>query len=430
MLRKLLSLGLIVALVGLPLPPTRADDTDIFGQNVQPNVLIAIDNSGSMGDSIYSAPYDSTQTYSGSSKCSPACVATTVYKKTTSHGVTTYSVYATSISAVNSSSAQTALSTTGYWAGSIGGTSYNLYVGNYLNWLASPGAQLVVKMDVAKQVLTNVVSSVQGVRFGLMTFANNSMQGYGGGQILAPVGSSTSAMTTAISNLTPTGWTPLGEMLQNAGNYYAGLGDYYGHYRTSPVQYNCQPNFVILMSDGLQNAHLDIRTVATTLHTSAQKIVVDTVGFAVSPGEEAANDIMQTAATNGGGTFYSTNNQATLEAALLSDIAQVLVATFTFATPVIPTTQTSGVNRAYMAAFESDLSLPFWKGYLEAYNRDSLGNVSVDSNGVPCGNPTITGLGPGCTASVLAWEAGGVLKSLGSSARNIYTYLGGSNGSL
>ncbi|MFI5341011.1 MAG: pilus assembly protein, partial [Candidatus Methylomirabilales bacterium] len=419
MSKKLLVLGLIVALIGLPLPPARADDTDIFGTDVQPNVLIAIDNSGSMGDQIYSAPYDPTTTYAGSSTCTPACVATTVYKKTTSHGTTTYSVYATSISAVTSSSARTALSTTGYWSGQIGGTSYSLYLGDYLDWLASPGATLVVKMNVAQQVLTNIVTSTQGVRFGLMTFANNNNQGQGGGQILAPIGSTTSTITTAINNLTPNGYTPDGEMLNNAGTYYAGQGDYYGKYKTSPVQLSCQPNFVILMSDGLQNGNLDMRTVATTLHASAQKIVVDTVGFAVSGADAAAgaNDIMQTAATNGGGTFYSTTNQATLETALMAAISQIMVATFTFATPVIPTTQTSGTNRAYLASFQSDLSLPFWDGYLKAYNRDSTGNVPVDSNGVPL-------------ASALAWEAGGVLHNLGSAARNITTYLGGSSGSL
>jgi type IV pilus assembly protein PilY1 len=422
MTKKLLALSLIVALIGLPFPVVRADDTDIFGTDVQPNVLIAIDNSGSMGDQIYSAPYDPTQTYAGSSTCSPACVATTVYKQTsttTRHGqtTTTYTVYATSISAVNSSSARTALSTTGYWSGTIGGSSYNLYLGDYLNWQASPGATLVVKMTVAQQVLTNIVNSTQGVRFGLMTFANNSRQGQGGGQILAPMGSSTSTITTAINSLQANGYTPDGEMLNNAGTYYAGKGDYYGKYATSPVQLSCQPNFVILMSDGLQNGNLDMRTVATTLHTSAQKIIVDTVGFAVTPGEEAANDIMQTTATNGGGTFYSTNNQATLEAALEAAISQIMVATFTFATPVIPTTQTSSTNRVYMAAFESNLSLPFWDGYLKAYNLNSTGNVPVDSNGVPL-------------ASALAWEAGAVLHNLGSSGRNIYTYLGRSSGSL
>ena len=444
--KKLLALGLIVALIGLPLPPppVRADDTDIFGTNIQPNVLLAMDDSGSMNDQIYATPYDPTQVYAAANTCNPACVATTVYKQTTSHGQTTYSVYATSISAVSSSSAQTALSTTGFWSGQIKKSSVSLYLGDYLNWQASSFSQLATKISVMQRVLTQLVTSVKGVRFGLMTFANNNCSGSlgggggckdpGGGQILAPIGSSTATLTAAINSLTPQGWTPLGEMLRDAGKYYAGQGDYYGNYATSPVQLSCQPNFVILETDGLQNGNLDVRTVATTVHTSAQAIVVDTVGFGIGVSEpnnvQVADDVLQTAATNGGGTFYSTTDEVTLATALQNAISQIMVATFTFATPVIPTTQTSGTNRAYLASFQSNLSLPFWDGYLSAYNRNSTGNVPVDNNGMPCGDPSVTGLGPGCAASALAWEAGAVLHNLGSAARNIYTYLGGSNGSL
>ncbi len=432
-MKKILALALCLMILPFPLPVPRArgDDTDIFGSNVQPNVLIAIDDSGSMGDQIYSSPYDPTQTYTPSTQnCSPACVTGYVYKQTTSHGVTSYSVYANSVSSVNSSSAQSALSTgttpAGYWSGKIGGTSYNLYLGNYLNFLASPSAVLVVKMQVAQKVLTNLVNSTTGVRFGLMTFNSSDT----GGQILAPIGSSATTIVNAINGLSANGSTPDGEMLNNAGTYYAGNGDVKGNYKTSPVQYTCQPNFVILMSDGLQNGNMDMRTVATSIHNGPQKIVVDTVGFAVGAADAAdgANDIMQTTATNGGGKFYSTTDEASLTAALEAAISQIMVATFTFATPVVPTTQTSGVNRAYMAAFTSNLSLPFWQGYLRAYNRNSSGNVPVDNTGVPCGANWQSQTG--CTANAQAWEAGAALSTLGSSNRNIYTYLGGTGGSL
>ena len=45
MKKKLLALSLMVALIGLTLPPAQADDTDIFGTNIQPNVLLAMDDS-------------------------------------------------------------------------------------------------------------------------------------------------------------------------------------------------------------------------------------------------------------------------------------------------------------------------------------------------------------------------------------------------
>ena len=178
MMKKLLALGLVVALIGLPIPPARADDSDIFGAEIQPNVLIAIDNSGSMGDLIYADPYDPGTTYT------PATyVATKVYKKVS--GV--YSVYANTIAdVVSSASARTALSSTGYWSGRIGGSSLSLFVGSYLNWLATPGATQVKKIDVAQRVLTKLVTNVEGVRFGLMTFANNNQQAQGGGRSSPP----------------------------------------------------------------------------------------------------------------------------------------------------------------------------------------------------------------------------------------------------
>jgi type IV pilus assembly protein PilY1 len=413
MTKKLLACCLIVALVGLPLPSARADDSDIFGAEIQPNVLIAFDTSGSMDDQIYADPYEAAQTYTGT------YVTTKVYKSGYSG---TYSVYADSISAVSSATARTALSTVGYWSGRIGGSTVNLYTGNYLNWRATPGASLVKKIDVAKRVLTKLVSNTEGVRFGLMDFTNNSQQGHGGGAIDAPIGSDTTTLTTAINNFSPNGYTPLGEMLRDAGKYFKGLGDYNGNYKTSPIQLDCQPNFVILMSDGLQNGSVDVRTEATNRKTQdhassltgTQNVVVSTIGFAVGADEkDAANDVLQTAAKNGGGTFYSTESETQLEAALEDAIRQIMAATFAFATPVIPTTSATGTNRAYLAAFQSDPSRPLWRGYLKAYNRDSSGNVPVDGNGVPLD-------------SALAWEAGANLVAKASADRSIYTHVGGS----
>ena len=425
MMKKILALGLIVALIGLPFPPARADDSDIFifGAHIQPNVLIAIDTSGSMDDTIYADPYDINTTYDLHNSCTSGndkvnCVAATVYKKKNGK----YTVYADSIDAVTSSSARTALSTNGFWSGSIGGSTYNLYVGNYLNWLATPGAQQVAKITVAKQVLTKLVTNTEGVRFGLMRFTNNGNQGYGGGKILSPVGTDPATIITQINNLNSDGYTPLGEMLRNAGNYYkGGVGDYTGGYKTSPIQYECQANYIILMSDGLQNGHLDIRNEATTLFTSdysdslpgKQYVILDTVGFAISAADAAdgANDIMQAAATNGGGNFYSTESQTQLEIALNDAISKIIEATFAFATPTIPSTKATGSTKAYLAAFQSDPSKPFWSGYLKAYQRDSSGNVPVDpATGLPTNAPV--------------WEAGNVLTTMTASARNIYTQVG------
>ena len=58
------------AIAALTMPsPALADDSDIFGANIQPNVLILIDNSGSMDDYIDSIPYDEGTTFPVVNKC-------------------------------------------------------------------------------------------------------------------------------------------------------------------------------------------------------------------------------------------------------------------------------------------------------------------------------------------------------------------------
>jgi len=417
-LKKAVALALSVWLLCFSGPPiskvprARADDSDIFGAEIQPNVLLALDTSGSMDNTIYSDPYDAGTSYGGTFE------AAKVYQRVR----TGYTIYANSIGDVSSSSARSALSTAGYWSGRIGGSNRSLFTGNYLNWLATPGAQQVRKIDVAKRVLTKLITNVEGVRFGLMTFTNNGSQGQGGGKIVAPIGSDTTTLTTAINALSPSGYTPLGEMLRDAGRYFKGLGDYNGSYRTSPIQVECQPNFVVMVSDGLQNGLLDVRTESTNRRTQdhastltgVQTVTVDTVGFAVAPGEAAAaNDVLQTAARNGGGAFYSTENETQLEAALEEAIRQIVAATFAFATPVVPTTSATGSTKSYLAAFQSDPSRPFWRGFLKAFQRDANGQVPVDANGVPLD-------------SALVWEAGAKLAAKAASSRIIYTLAGGS----
>ena len=82
---RLLTPVLIAAFLVLQVhPAVFADDSDIFGANIQPNVLILLDNSGSMNDSITTEAYAPATTYTvinrcGSSKNS-ACTTPVVYK--------------------------------------------------------------------------------------------------------------------------------------------------------------------------------------------------------------------------------------------------------------------------------------------------------------------------------------------------------------
>src|SRR5207245_7916852 len=101
-------------------------------------------------------------------------------------------------------------------------------------------------------------------------------------------------------------------------------------------------------------------------------VIVHTVGSGVTvktpaAATQAAYDTLSQSANNGGGQFYISDNETQLQSALQDAIRRIVQATFTFATPVVPTTSTTGSTKAYLAAFRSDPSIPFWRGYLKAY---------------------------------------------------------------
>ena len=416
-LRTLLIAGVVLA----QLSPAFADDSDIFGRNVQPNVMILFDSSGSMADSVPSMPYDPLFPYPAINRCgnpaTSACDPVKVYKLQSGK----YTVYANSVSLVNKTSAQTALNANGYWSGSISGTSYDLFVGNYLNWKLSGNYPATEpKIVIAKRVIDNLLNNVEGVSFGVMRFNNTGT----GTTMVAPIGTATATMTAAVDAIVPQGTTPLGEQIRDAGKYYKGTYTQGATTYASPITVACQPNFIIVISDGLWNGAVDPRVEATNRFTQdhatgasfpgVQNVIVDTIGFGLDQGDPDASGItaLHDTAVNGGGTAYLAANSAELEDALQLAISQIVAATFTFASPVIPTTSTTGSDKVYTAAFQTDAARPFWRGYLKAYQRNSAGMVPVDANGVPL-------------VSSLVWEAGALLAARTSSTRTIYTSVSG-----
>jgi type IV pilus assembly protein PilY1 len=434
-MKRLMALILVAGQLVLMLPQRAlADDSDIFGANIQPNVLLLIDNSGSMADAAPSNAFDAGTTYPVLTRCDPvtsrtrprtttysSCTSTVVYRSSGS----SYSTYANTIADVSRSSARTALNQTGYWSGTISGSTVNLFTGNYINYLlgscTSGGACLEPKMDIAKRVVNNLLDNVQGVRFGAMTFYYGSGS-IRGGRVIAQIGTSISQVKTSINNLSPTGDTPLGDFLYDGGQYYKGATLTDGTSFASPIQLECQPNFVILITDGMQTSGArELPDEATNRYTQdhassfagLQNVIVHTVGFGITVNTpQATSDqafaYLADAARNGGGQFYRSDSATDLEQALQDAIRRIVQATFTFATPVLPTTSTTGSTRAYLASFRSDPSAPFWQGYLKAYQRDSNGLVPLDGNGVPL-------------TSALIWDAGQALTGIAASSRTIHT---------
>ncbi len=277
MLRTILSFGLIVALAVLA-PAAWADDTEIFGAgliDIEPNILIIFDNSGSM-DGTVEVPvvdYDPAQTYSGSYSNSRVYYSTFgllwfSFENIGSDGIVQSSEIACD-------SAREALNTFGYWTGHIYTTgSHNcsswastrmLRMGNYRNYLSSVGSGYRRKIDIAKDVVKDIIDTTPGVRFGLMAFNEEE-----GGHLRAAIKTRTTAterneLKNKVDGLSADTWTPLAETLAEAGLYYARQSSWFnagvdygnlvdqdgdGAADEYAIQWRCQKNYIVLMTDG------------------------------------------------------------------------------------------------------------------------------------------------------------------------------------
>jgi type IV pilus assembly protein PilY1 len=423
-LKKVFSLVQIVCIIFFNVSHIRivhADDMDIFVNYVQPNVDLLISSSSAMAGDILSEPYVAGTTYS-----TPLTYTTgAVYKWLNStpgckpQPKPCYTAYAASVGEVTDTTAQTALNLVGYWTGSIGGSAVSLFKGNYLNYsICTPPAcgTLQSKISIANTALTNLINNTQGIRFGA------SKYGAGGGLMLEPIRDMTAAnKATLINSITTMGLdgagNPLGAQMKHAGDYFEGhLAGY-----DSPTLYACQPSFAILITDGKATSTdpvIEATKLFTLDHSSTfagtQNVIVHVIAFALPQADIDAGAVqeLKNVAIAGGGSYFEAQNSAQLEKALQNAIGQILAATFSFATPVVPTTGTSGSTRAYLASFQSNPSRPFWRGFLKAYTRDSNGLIQVDADGIPL-------------ASSIAWDAGQVLSTTAANSRTIYTPISG-----
>lgn len=331
--------GLIVfsAAASLAAPDQYPGDTSIYGNQtvLPPNVLLILDNSGSMSDSgqmVSGGSYSKTTTYTPLVECGTSwidtCGTNSVYAYIPASGDTPpmytllnsdiNNIAATCSYTYNSASTKsgdTCVNTgksgslkyscthtdsvrsvlqgssgtyTGWQLnpdGSCGAnhSNYTYYLGNYVNYLYTPGSAML-KIDVVKNVVGNLLKSTTGVNFGLMIYNyDENNNGWGGTLIQQPpAGSSLSYLTsvqnmdavfdpsttppmtnrTALRRVVSTLWgygdTPLGSTLMEAGQYFKGgpplfnstVGITSGTY-TTPVTASCQKNYVVFLTDGM-----------------------------------------------------------------------------------------------------------------------------------------------------------------------------------
>ena len=99
--------------------------------------------------------------------------------------------------------------------------NYTIYSANFMNYLRSDPTAIRTRLDIVQSVVANVVNSVNGINIGLMRFSQNQE----GGMISSAMEDITTArpgFIAALNAYTPSGPTPLTEVLWEAMRYYRG----------------------------------------------------------------------------------------------------------------------------------------------------------------------------------------------------------------
>ncbi len=451
-MKSIKSLLLIITFLFLLLNGTSsAYDTDLYtasGAGVEPNILIIFDNSGSMDQQIPVIYYYNDPENPYDPVVVPLTNKNKVYYQTWSGG---WSVFKNSIGQVPCLAAQTALTYNGHYEGDTNaacdGTNRTLRTGNYRNYLATDGGETKPKLRIAKDVIKDFLDTINGVKVGVMIFNNSEggrLQDEEKTQIRSLTATVRTELKTAIENIDADTWTPLAETLYEAGLYFKGGRSYFnsGVNYISPIEFHCQRNYVIIMTDGestqdrnsvLKNGatvggvvypaigdrdgdnrepgmandpdypdygsdYLD--DVAKYLYdtdlrdlTGQQNIITYTIGFAIS------SPLLERTATHGHGKYFYSQSAQQLANAFQNIVGEILAKSTSFVAPIVPVSRlerTTAGDKIYLAFFKP-ISNQMWSGNIKKYGVaqsdnpssgiykggivDRNGSNAVDSNG-------------------------------------------------
>ena len=367
--------------------------------------------------------------------------------------------------------------------------SYSLFAANFLNYVITGGGGSVVikdRLDIVKDVVTDLVNSSEGINIGLMAFNNfDGTSNDQGGRILekiGPIETTSPAFLTALAGLVHAGNTPLSESLNEAAKYFRGEAPRHGIFGDededpgadadntndplydttaisggvyeTPIEYQCQHNAIILLTDGQPtNDSDDDADIAATIGSSCSGNCLDELaGYLASEDQSGAfaddqhvntytigfqldHPLLLAAGTQGGGLYRTADNALELNAAFNEIINQILDLNATFSSPAVSVnafSQTTHRNELYFTLFQP-ATTPFWDGNLKKYllQKNGSGVMEIqDGNGDPAVSP-ITGFFK--TTSQSFWSAAvdgedvpeGGAASILPPDRNVYTYTGG-----
>jgi type IV pilus assembly protein PilY1 len=377
------------------------------------------------------------------------------------------------------------------WNGAPRNQSYTIYDGNYLNWEANPVIVSMERIDIVKQVLTTIFSSISGVKVGVERF--NDREGGTIIQGLIDIDTNRAQALAAVDSLTPEDHTTIAESLYESALYWHGLPAEFAEIDgdnenftdhailvdpskgageqeyIQPELNECAKNFNVLLSDGRAGGN-DNQTPALTptlpgftavtgrtacddpldddgycmddiaellRNTDIDPVTIDgdqyvtthTVGF------NTDTENLRSTAERGGGNYYLADDGPSLAAAFLEIVSVIADRDLSFVAPAVSVNafnRTQNLNDLYLTVFKPKARV-HWPGNLKKYRL--VDRVISDANGAAAVDPA-TGFFKDTARSF--WTSGGPDGSevaLGGAAhalpdpalRNLYTNNTGSD---
>lgn len=474
-----------------------ADDTDILGAAataIEPNVMIIFDTSGSMGiEDVPANPYDRNTDYTGGGG---GYEKNAVYRwdnalggwsKLMDRGALDQTCTNTGIDDELDGNGQVwgRINTDSPYDCGEHYDELDLRLGNFLNFEnGGYTGRTRKRLDVAKEVVKQLIDDHPKVRFGLMRFTPGSARDPNdtkGGR-LSDNGDINKKPTNAqlkadIDAFIADSNTPLAETLAEAGLYFAGGRSWFNNVTyTSPIDIKCRPNHIILMTDGnstkdqdprlgMKNAYINNGTigdydddgndpgayehggsdylddVAAFLYQNdlmpamgtgdpqfeKQNVITHTIGF------KNTHQLLRETAENGGGGYFLAGSSVSLTRAFKKILNTLMNNRQIFGPPSVPVSRANGVyagDYLYMGLFKPVLNKGRWRGNLKKYKLNAYGDL-IDQNGRPATDSD----GMFLPSSRSYWSEGvdGAEVDLGgagarlvnNTSRNLYTYLDG-----
>ena len=226
------------------------------------------------------------------------------------------------------------------------------------------------------------------------------------------------------------GLTPTPGTLQEAINYFKGLGIYD---KKSPITERCQKNFIIYVTDGLPSvnesgtpgtadslmpavlAKLDaLRNLTKNVKGKDYNFDIKTYILGVGLSDDAKPKLDEMAVHGGAdisGKAYYADNPDQLNTGLENIFSNIIDHCYSYTSPSVPSVRMVDKDVLYISSFIPEETSPFWMGTLKAYQLNSDGTLPVDGAGNPLNSPI--------------WDAGVELKGVSPDARKIYAYARG-----